>query len=63
MGVPRRSPLSRRRRRTPRCVGIRRFLGHRRCLYIIFVGFSLGLGVSGTWREDRVHDEGYEGRR
>ena len=62
-GVPHRSLLSRRTRRTPLCVGIRRSLGHRRCLYIISVGSFLGLGVSEIWREDRVHDEGCEGRR
>lgn len=63
MNVPHRNPLLRRTRRTLRCVGIRRSLGHRRCLYILFVVSFLGLGVSGIWREDRAHDEEYEGRR
>lgn len=61
--IPHRSPLLRRTRRTPRCVGIRRSLGRRRFLYIISVGFFLGREASGIWQEDRVHDEEYEGRR
>ena len=62
-GVPHRSRLARHVRRTPRCVGSRRSLGHTRCLYIVFVGSFLGLGVFEIWLEDRVHDGECEGRR